>query len=516
MQRAATPATARFFGGAPTTAPRVEVLPGPTLSGAQSPRATPALTSRLQHDRRIRALLSFTDACIILFATITTTLGMLWVTPSSDILSPELVIATPALAAVVWLIALAGFRSRETAILGSGAVEYRRVVHATALAFGALAVPYVLFEWPAMRLQLIVAFPAALVALLVGRWHWRQRLLSRRRNGEYLSRAILVGDRDQITYVLDRLDSLPDLSFHVLGAAIEPGGGAPLTLRGRTIPVLDSGASLSAAAERLGADTVIVANKPDADPGYVTRLSRQLEGTCAELVLFSALSDVAGPRISFRPVDGLPLIQVQIPTFDGGKHVLKRLTDILFAGLALVAVAIISVPIAIAIKLDSAGPVLFRQRRVGRDGRPFMMLKFRTMRIDAEEQLAALKEQNDGAGPLFKLRDDPRVTRVGRFLRKHSLDELPQFWNAFVGDMSVVGPRPPLPHEATSYEGAVLRRLYLKPGITGLWQISGRSDLTWAESVRLDLRYIENWSVMQDILIIFRTARVVVHPAGAY
>ena len=145
-----------------------------------------------------------------------------------------------------------------------------------------------------------------------------------------------------------------------------------------------------------------------------------------------------------------------------------------------------------------------------------MMLKFRTMRIDAEEQLAALKEQNDGAGPLFKLRDDPRVTRVGRFLRKHSLDELPQFWNAFVGDMSVVGPRPPLPHEATSYEGAVLRRLYLKPGITGLWQISGRSDLTWAESVRLDLRYIENWSVMQDILIIFRTARVVVHPAGAY
>ncbi|WP_347756908.1 sugar transferase [Agrococcus sp. ProA11] len=492
------------------------VLPGLPLTGAQSPRATPALARRLQRDRRIRARLSLTDASIILFATVTTTMGVLWATPSFDILYPELVLATPALAAAVWLIALVGFRSRETAMLGSGALEYRRVVHATALAFGVLAVPCIAFDWPAMRLQLLIALPAGLLALLVGRWQWRRWLISRRRIGDHVARTILVGDRDEVAYVLERLGSMRDLNYHVLGAAIEGDGGQPLTLRDRTIPVLGSRSALCETAERMGADTVILASKPDADPDYLTQLSRQLEGTCAELVLFSRLTDVAGPRISFRPVDGLPLIQVQIPTFDGGKHVLKRATDIVVAGLALIAVAIISVPISIAIKLDSSGPVLFRQERVGRDGRTFMMLKFRTMRVDAEQQLEALKEQNDGAGPLFKLRHDPRVTRVGRFLRKHSLDELPQFWNALKGEMSVVGPRPPLPDEATSYDGTVLRRLYLKPGITGLWQVSGRSDLSWDESVRLDLRYVENWSVMEDLMIIFRTARVVVHPAGAY
>lgn len=516
MQRAASPAAARWFGGAPTAGAGVGALPGLTLSGAQSPRATPALALRLRRDRRIRARLSLTDAAIVLFATVATTLGVLSATPSFDIIDPQLLLATPVLAAVVWLIALAGFRSRETAILGSGALEYRRVVHATTLAFGALAVPCIAFDWPAMRLQLLIALPAGLVAVLVARWQWRRWLISRRRIGEHVSRTILVGDRDEVAYVLERIGSMRDLSYHVLGAAIEGDEGQPLTLRDRTIPVLCSRASLSETAERMGADTVILASNPDADPDYLTRLSRQLEGTCAELVLFSRLTDVAGPRISFRPVDGLPLIQVQIPTFDGGKHVLKRATDIVVAGLALLAVAMLSVPIALAIKFDSAGPVLFRQQRVGRDGRTFTMLKFRTMHVDAEQQLAALQERNDGAGPLFKLHDDPRVTRVGRFLRKHSLDELPQFWNAFVGDMSVVGPRPPLPDEATSYDGTVLRRLYLKPGITGLWQVSGRSDLSWDDSVRLDLRYVENWSVMQDLMIIFRTARVVVHPAGAY
>ncbi|WP_405218098.1 sugar transferase [Agrococcus sp. Ld7] len=486
------------------------------LSGAQSPRATPALALRMRRDRRIRARLSLTDASIILFATVATTVGVLWATPTLTVISPELVLATPAIVVAVWLITLAGFRSREMSVLGSGALEYRRVVHATALAFGALAVPCLAFDWPAMRLQLLIALPAGLLALLIGRWQWRRWLLSRRRIGEHVARTILVGDRDEVAYVLERLASMPDLSYHVLGAAIDDTDPQPLTLHDRTIPVLCCKATLSETAERMGADTVILASNPDADPDYLTRLSRQLEGTCAELVLYSRLTDVAGPRISFRPVDGLPLIHVQIPTFDGGKHLLKRATDIIVASLALIAVAIISIPIAIAIKLDSPGPILFRQQRVGRDGHTFTMLKFRTMHIDAEQQLAALKAQHDGAGPMFKLRHDPRVTRIGHYLRTHSLDELPQFWNALTGDMSVVGPRPPLPDEATSYDGTVLRRLYLKPGITGLWQISGRSDLSWDDSVRLDLRYIENWSVMHDLMIIFRTARIIVHPTGAY
>lgn len=498
------------------SAARPDLLAPFTLPGAQSPRSTPALARRLQWERRSRARLLLTDGTIVLLTTVLVAVGMLQAAPTFEIVYPELVLAPPVLVTLVWLIALAAVRSRESRVLCSGALEYRRVVHATALSFGILAVPYLAFDWPAMRLQLLVALPLGLLALLIGRWQWRGWLIARRRIGELAPRTILVGDREEVAYVLERLGSMRDLGYHVLGAAISDDEGAALMLRGRTIPVLCTKASLAETAERMGADTVILASKPDADPEYLTKLSRQLEGTCAELVLFSRLTDVAGPRISFRPVDGLPLIQVRIPTFDGGQHLLKRATDIVVASVAMIAVAIAAVPIAIAIKLDSPGPVLFRQQRVGRDGRTFSMLKFRTMRVDAEQQLAALASQNEGAGPLFKLRDDPRVTRVGAFLRAHSLDELPQFWNALRGDMSVVGPRPPLPSEATTYEGSVLRRLYLKPGITGLWQISGRSDLSWDQSVRLDLRYVENWSVMEDLMIIFRTARIVLHPAGAY
>ncbi|WAC65580.1 sugar transferase [Agrococcus sp. SL85] len=408
-------------------------------------------------------------------------------------------------------------RSREPRALGSGAVEYRRVAHAAGLAFAALSLPYLLFEWHDLRLQLLVAMPVGLIALLVGRWQWRRWLLERRKAGEWASRTVVVGARDEVAYVLERLDRAHGLGFHVLGAALRGGGGdEPLRVGDRIVPALGAMDDIAELAQRVGADTVVLASNPDDDAAYLQRLSRQLEGTCAELVLYSRLVDVAGPRISYRPLEGMPLIQVRIPDFEGGRHALKRALDIAVAGLALVPIALLAIPIAIAIRIDSPGPVLFRQQRVGRDGQLFDMLKFRTMHVDAEAQLASLLDRNEGAGPLFKLRDDPRVTRVGGFLRRTSLDELPQFWNALRGEMSVVGPRPPLPSEATSYDGTVARRLYLKPGITGLWQISGRSDLSWEESVRLDLRYVENWSVMDDMMIIWHTAKLVLRPRGAY
>jgi lipopolysaccharide/colanic/teichoic acid biosynthesis glycosyltransferase len=181
-----------------------------------------------------------------------------------------------------------------------------------------------------------------------------------------------------------------------------------------------------------------------------------------------------------------------------------------------VAIALITPVIALAIKLDDGGPVFFRQTRIGKDGTEFGMLKFRTMCTDAEAKLAALKTQDEGNGVMFKMKHDPRVTRVGAFLRKTSLDELPQFWNVLRGDMSVVGPRPPLPVEVATYDGTVARRLYIKPGITGLWQISGRSDLSWDDSIRLDLRYVENWSLISDLQIMFRTGRAMIQPKGAY
>lgn len=512
MQRAWRHSPLRFSAIAATVPAQPLAFPG-----AQSPRATPTLARRLQRQRSTRLRLAVTDASVIITATLVVALAAAsGATTALSPVPPEQLLSAPGLVVLVWLVALAAINSRDTAILCGGATEYRRVAHATGLAFAVLAALALVVGWPELRLQLLIALPTGMLGVLVGRWQWRRWLLARRREGEWSSRTIIVGDREEVAYVLERLARTADLNYHVVAAAISGDPGAPLELHGRAVPVLTAQSTLAESADRMGADTVILAAKPDADPAYLTRLSRQLEGTCAELVLFSRLTDVAGPRISFRPVDGLPLIQVRIPTFDGGEHVLKRALDVVVSFFALLAVGVLAVPIAIAIRLDSPGPILFRQQRVGRDGRTFGMLKFRTMHVDAEQQLAALRALNEGSGPLFKLRDDPRITRVGSFLRRHSLDELPQFWNALRGDMSVVGPRPPLPGEATTYDGLAMRRLYLKPGITGLWQISGRSDLSWEESVQLDLRYVENWSVMQDLMIIVKTARVVIRPDGAY
>lgn len=194
----------------------------------------------------------------------------------------------------------------------------------------------------------------------------------------------------------------------------------------------------------------------------------------------------------------------------------KRTLDVIVALCGLTVVAFVLPVIALAITLDSPGPVLFRQQRIGRDGRSFWIVKFRSMSPDAESKLAALVSANQASGPLFKLRNDPRVTRVGRILRRFSIDELPQFWNVLVGDMSVVGPRPPLPIEAQSYDGVVIRRLAVKPGITGPWQVSGRSDLTWEQSIRLDLHYVDNWSIQTDVIYIARTVAAIISPKGAY
>jgi exopolysaccharide biosynthesis polyprenyl glycosylphosphotransferase len=209
-------------------------------------------------------------------------------------------------------------------------------------------------------------------------------------------------------------------------------------------------------------------------------------------------------------------MHVELPNYEGGKHVVKRVFDFVVAAAALVALAPVFAVIAIIITRDDGGPVFFRQERVGRNGRTFPMYKFRSMTLDAEARLAELEALNEGNGVLFKLRDDPRVTRPGRILRRYSLDELPQLWNILMGHMSLVGPRPPLPSEVERYEDHVLRRLYIKPGLTGMWQINGRSDLSWQDSVRLDLYYVENWSLTGDLLILWRTVRIVLRPMGAY
>jgi exopolysaccharide biosynthesis polyprenyl glycosylphosphotransferase len=245
-------------------------------------------------------------------------------------------------------------------------------------------------------------------------------------------------------------------------------------------------------------------------------LAWELEKTGTDLCVAPALLDVAGPRTTIRPVAGLPLLHMDHPEFTGIRRVVKAAFDRAMAGLALLLLSPLFLVIITVIRLADHGPGLFRQTRVGRDGRAFTVYKFRTMVVDAEERKSHLAALNDSDGVLFKMRRDPRVTAVGVWLRRWSLDELPQLINVLIGDMSMVGPRPALPQEAALYGDHVRRRLAVKPGITGLWQVNGRSDLSWDESVRLDLRYVENWSFVLDLQILWKTASAVLRGSGAY
>jgi len=270
------------------------------------------------------------------------------------------------------------------------------------------------------------------------------------------------------------------------------------------------------AVRRSGADTVAVLSSSELDGVTLRQIAWGLEKMGTDLCVAPALLDVAGPRTTIRPIAGLTLLHVDHPELSGPRQVLKDLFDRSAAALALVLLLPLMIAIAMAIKLSDSGPALFTQTRVGKDGRRFKIYKFRTMVVDAEKRLAELREKNENDGAKFKIRRDPRVTAVGAQLRKWSLDELPQLFNILLGEMSLVGPRPALPDETARYAAHVRRRLAVRPGLTGLWQVSGRSDLTWDESVRLDLRYVENWSFALDLQILWKTFSVILSKSGAY
>jgi len=497
------------------------IAPGPTT-------ALGDLMSGRAWARLYRFRLLATDTAIILAATV----GAVFLrfglddaeTPSSgfriDYAYLSLIIAG------TWMFTLTVYHTRDPRVVGMGVSEYRRVVSATATTFGLLAILFLVAKVDIARGYFVVALPAGMGGVLFSRWLWRHWLIRQRTFDHYLSRALVVGRFDDVDYVVRQIHQKSGAAYNVVGAALDTGRrkGAKkdaelqrhLAAPGREVPIVSDLAGAAAAAARLGADTVIVAGRALSGADFVKKLAWELEGTATELVLASPLTDVAGPRIHFRPVEGLPLIHVEIPQFEGGKHVLKRAFDFFASALALFVLSPLFVAIALAVKLDDNGPVIFTQERVGRNGERFTMFKFRSMVLDAEARLAELQAENEGQGPLFKLKHDPRVTRVGHFLRKFSLDELPQLVNVFLGDMSLVGPRPPLPSEVEGYENHVRRRLYIKPGLTGMWQVNGRSDLSWEESVRLDLYYVENWSLTGDLVIMWRTVKVMAHPVGAY
>ncbi|WP_224760720.1 sugar transferase [Salinibacterium sp. ZJ450] len=465
--------------------------------------------------RRYRSKLLATDVAVILTTTLAFTVLMGPAIPDTAAGASRWWLIT-GLIALVWFGAMGALRSREWRVVGVGPTEYHRVVAATGLAFGVVAVLTLVADLSVPRGFFFTAAPVGVLGLLASRWAWRNWLTKQRRYGHYLSQAIVLGRRSDVEYVVQQIERKSGAAYHVIGVALSNGSDGPVRVEGREVPVVADLGDVADATAALQADFVIVAGDPRGGHDFVRNLAWELERTNAELVLASRLTDVAGPRIHFRPVEGLPLMHVELPNYEGARHVLKRGFDSVMAAGALFMLLPLLALIAVLVVRDSPGPALFRQERVGRDGRTFQMLKFRSMVQTAEADLALLLEQNEGAGLLFKMEHDPRVTRLGRVLRRYSLDELPQLWNVLVGDMSLVGPRPPLPREVEAYERHVHRRLFIKPGLTGMWQVNGRSNLSWEESVRLDLYYVENWSLMGDLVILWRTARVLMHPVGAY
>jgi exopolysaccharide biosynthesis polyprenyl glycosylphosphotransferase len=413
----------------------------------------------------------------------------------------------------LWLAILGAQGAYSLRLFGAGADEFRVVALASVVTAGVVGMFGYVVEVPESRGFVLLTFLIGTPLLLLERYLVRKVLHGARIRGRLNHRVIAVGGPSGIAEVVDVLEREKYVGYKVVGVCLPTGG---LVEESLGLPVLGSTTDIRRIVDEAGADTVLVARGGYSSSVELRRIAWQLEGSEVDLVVVPSLTDVAGPRISMRPVAGLPLLHVEQPQAGEAGGLPKRVFDVTMALLALLLLAPVMVGVALAVKLHDGGPVFFQQRRVGRDGDVFGMLKFRSMVVDAEARLATLAAQNEGAGVLFKMREDPRITPVGRFIRRYSLDELPQLINVLRGDMSLVGPRPPLPSEVDQYHSDVRRRLLVRPGVTGLWQVSGRSELSWKESVRLDLYYVDNWSMMTDLVIMAKTVRAVFGSSGAY
>ncbi|WP_241660264.1 sugar transferase [Propioniciclava tarda] len=418
--------------------------------------------------------------------------------------------------ALLWWVVLDARGSRDRGVVGHGLDEYRRVMNASLYTFSAVAITSYLFHVDLSRAYFLVLLPVGTALLLLGRWTCRQVLHRRRAIGGAFTPTIVVGAASEVPGVVRDLTRNRNAGYKPVAVAVPTAevdaeelknlelAGVPTIAISRLKSHLDE--------HRAGAVVVV----PGLPRHKVRNLAWQLENSSVELMFLPSLVDVAGPRITVTQMQDVCLTRVALPRFTGWNYALKRLFDLAFSSLALLLLAPVLAVIAVLIKREDGGPILFRQTRVGLGGEEFVIHKFRSMHMDAEARLAALRDKSNADSPLFKLNADARMTQIGRVLRKYSLDELPQFWTVLKGQMSVVGPRPHLASELAQYPDEGLRRLLIKPGITGLWQVSGRSDLSFADAVRLDLRYVENWSLTGDLTIILRTIRTVLKSSGAY
>ncbi|MDQ1024314.1 exopolysaccharide biosynthesis polyprenyl glycosylphosphotransferase [Streptomyces umbrinus] len=411
--------------------------------------------------------------------------------------------------------ALAVSRSWSPAVLGQGAEEFRRLGRSLFTATVVLALGGIALTSRNIKLWIFVAIPAIALVTMTARYLLRLRLHRQRKEGRCLRPVLAAGSPDTVRDLIARTRKFPHIGWRVDAVCTTDGRGLDGDhLDG--VPVVGLLTDVAKHVRHDGYRVVAITPDPHWSPDRLQRLAWNLEGSDAEMVVAPVLMEVAGPRLHVDAVLGIPLLRVSLPTFTGGRRAIKGVVDRLGATILLMLFAPLMVFVALLVMVDTRGGAFYRQRRVGKNGREFTILKFRTMVAGAHGVRAELADRNEGAGLLFKLRQDPRVTRVGAVLRRYSLDELPQLFNVLTGSMSLVGPRPPLPEETAEYGPDIRRRLLVKPGLTGLWQISGRSDLAWEEAVRLDLRYVEDWSLALDTVILWKTLRAVLHGQGAY
>lgn len=414
-----------------------------------------------------------------------------------------------------WWLALTLVDARDPGILGVGAEEYKRIATASFGLFGALAIVAYLTMASVGRGYVAIAFPAGLIGLMLSRAAWREVLRLRRSAGKSCTRTVVAGSVPNVVTLVKELQRQSLAGYRVVGACV-PAHEDTAELERLGVDVLGDVDDAVLALSKSDAAALMVTACSSMSPHQLRSWGWELSGTGVDVVVAPSLVDVAGPRIHMRPVSGLPLLHVEGPRLPRTGAIVKGTFDRFVAAWILLAISPLLAATALAVALTSRGPVFYSQERIGEDGEPFTMWKFRSMYPDADSKLAQLlKEQGKENDPLFKPDPDPRITPVGRFIRKYSIDELPQLWNVLVGDMSLVGPRPQRQAEVDLYPGGAERRLLCKPGLTGLWQVSGRSNLAWDEAIRLDLYYVENWSFTLDLLLLWRTSGVVLAGEGA-
>ncbi len=490
-------------------------LEAPSLPAeAPSPRpATPRQsTVEPRWQWRYRTVVAATDVVVIALAVMAGQLIRFGVNePGVSGLKVELsYTALSVILAAAWNGSLAMSGAWHRKIIGTGTLAYGKVAKATFLVFGLLAGVSYLGKLEIARGYVAITLPVGLVVLLLGRMCWRAWLLRARRQGRLMSPTVVVGSGERALALARQLTREPLAGYRVVGVCVPEDDAA---LVAGEFQVLGSFEDVLAVAQRTDAAIIAVAQTDALSPEQIRQLSWSLEETDLDLVVAPMLSDITGPRIHSEPVPGLPLVHMQRPQLHGPQLWMKTAFDYCAAFIGLIVLSPLFLAVAIAIKLDDGGPVFFRQERVGLGQEPFRIWKFRSMRAGSD----LITPPETGVAPIFtKYHDDSQVTRVGRFIRKTSLDELPQLLNVIAGHMSLVGPRPLRLWEGAQIEGFVQRRTLVKPGLTGLWQVSGRSEVTGPQAARLDLVYVENWTFTEDIGILLRTVSELTARRGAH